>query len=377
MMIDRRTILYAVVKGLMMCLLLFPVTVLAEEAFVVLTSYEEYPVWQEAFEDPRELIYDQEHYYSFSVPGDWVQSTNEEHYQLFSDMSWIDAGRLLREQKKGESAGLVSYWVRLQLHVPQGYRVGVENFRFKNATDDVWVKMVLEEMDSVLGYEWIREDPLGLANGEYHLRMMARKGVDLKEAIEKAELLCDVTWHPGTEKAFTATIQVLSPYLAEQSYDQPVQVEVLNARQVPDERVMGQIRDTEEFWDNMTPYHYLLYMDDYDLWEVTARITKEGDCPLVNLRWKGTGVGGSWLNFGGEYIYDQELDLAPEETQVEATFYVVSLQGSTQERQLNYLRSEEVWLEYATEYVGIFDYLYTPGPKYQVKVDMSKVELTE
>jgi len=364
---------------LLLCLL--PLCALSEEAFVVLTSYEEHPAWQEEFDEHKGLFYPQRSYYSFGNERhgpDLIEVSGEESYLLFSDLDYLDAAKLLYEkglQPEDVHHGYASYWVRVQLHVPQGYRVGVENFRFKNAADDVWVKMVLEEMDGILGEVWLDDKVPGLRSGEYHLRMMARKGADLKAAIEKAELVCDVTWHPGTEKAFTATVQVLSPYLANMSCDQPVQAEVLCVRQVPDEEAMRVMEETDSFWDNMTPSHYLLHMDAYDLWEVTAKITKETGHPLVDLRWKGTGVGGSWLNFGGEYIYDQELDLASEETQVEATFYVVSLQGSTQERQLNYLRSEEVWLEYATEYVGIFDYLYTPGPKYQVKVDMSKVEI--
>ena len=362
---------------------------LAEEAFVVLTSYEEHPAWQEEFENPHLLRYDNEVYYSFSVEtGEpfLTKTTDEKHYQLFSDMSWLDAIRLIREKNKVEfewlskrsiipeeaNIGFASYWVRVQLHVPEGTRVGVENFRFIRPTDKVWVSIVLEELASM------RPDDGGLTNGEYHLRMMTRKGVDLKTAIEEAELVCDVTYGPGTKDVKTETIEVLAPYLAEQSYDRPVEVTAMTARKVPDGEVLKIIANTEDYWDGGNVYENCQYLLKKDLWEITALITKETGYPLMGYRWRGGVVGGGWVHGSESGVrYDEEMDLWPEETQREVTFYLLMAEKDSDTKMLKALRQSPIRFEYATECVGDLAYDYIPGPKYQVKVDMSKVEISE
>ena len=52
------------------------------------------------------------------------------------------------------------------------------------------------------------------------------------------------------------------------------------------------------------------------------------------------------------------------ETARDATFYLMG-------------KPEAVYMTYACEWKGEWGFLYTPGPKYRVKVDMSKVELSE
>ena len=380
----------AAAKILLGCLILMtPLCTLAEEAFVVLTSYEEHPPWQEAFEDPRLLRYDNEVYYSFSIEtGEpfLKKTTDEKHYQLFSDMSWLDAIRLIREENKAEvewlskrsvippeaNIGFVSYWVRVQLHVPQGVKVGVENFRFIQPTDKVWVRMVLEELAG------IKPDAGGLTNGEYHLRMMTRKGVDLKAAIEEAGLVCDVTYGPGAHSVKTETVTVLSPYLSAQSYDRPVEVTALTARKIPDGEVLKIIANTEDYWDGGNVYEHCQYLLKEDLWEIDALITKETGYPLVGYRWHGGVVGGGWMHNSESGVhYDAQMDLWPEETEREVTFYLLMEEKETDAKLLKTLRQSPIRLAYATEYVGELDYSYTPGPKYQVRVDMSKVALTE
>ena len=361
--------------GVLLCLL--PFFALGEEAFVVLTSYEEHPAWQEEFDSRQELFSVNEFYYTFgneNCQAGLAKTTSETNYLLFSNMGWQEAGQMYFQQ-----AELESYWVRLQLHVPENTRVSVENFRFSQPTDKVWVKMVLEEMDSGQGYSWVHKEPLGLYSDEYHLRMMARKGVDLKAAIEEAGLVCDVMYNPGTEEAYSETVKVLSPDLAEQSYDRWVEVTALTAKKLSDEEALRTVITTEEFWDRGDIYEECqYYLHKKDLWEITATVTKEFGYPLVGYRWRGHLVGGGWEKWSEiPTRYDVRNDLEPEETEGEVRFYLVATDAGSDGETLENLQYREVSLEYATEYVGEFDYFYTPGPKYQVKVDMSKVELTE
>jgi len=112
---------------LLLCLL--PLCALSEEAFVVLTSYEEHPAWQEEFDEHKGLFYPQRSYYSFGNERhgpDLIEVSGEESYLLFSDLDYLDAAKLLYEkglQPEDVHHGYASYWVRVQLHVPQGYRV--------------------------------------------------------------------------------------------------------------------------------------------------------------------------------------------------------------------------------------------------------------
>ena len=256
--------------------------------------------------------------------------------------------------------------------------MGVENFRFRKATDDVWVKMVLEEMDSILGYLWVGDEPMGLEGGEYHLRLMARKGVDLKKALQEAELVCDVTWHPGTAKARTENIQVQADGLTEKNYNWPVEVRGLTARRMLDEDARREIEDTAGFWDESDFDLEPLDLEKEDLWEITAEISKQSGYPLVGFSWKGSGVGGGWRHrMESPTVYDYYMDLWPEETRREVIFYVRLEEDANAGKLIRNLRQKEISLAYATEYVGDWENLYIPGPKYQVQVDMSRVELSE
>jgi len=356
---------------IVLLLFMLPLTALAKEVSVVLDSYQEHEEWHEEFENRRWLSYKIFTYYSFTSGR--VEASNIENYLLFNGLERDKAVQLLEN-----SSRLENWWMRLQLQVPQGVRVGVENFRFRNATDDVWVKMVLEEMDSILGYLWVGDEPMGLEGGEYHLRLMARKGVDLKTALKEAQLVCDVTWHPGTVKARTETIQVQADGLTEKNHNWPVEVRGLTARRMLDEDARREIEDTAGFWDESDFDLEPLDLEKEDLWEITAEISKQSGYPLVGFVWKGSGVGGGWRHrMESPTIYDYYMDLWPEETRREVTFYVRLEEDANAGKLIRNLRQKEISLAYATEYVGELDYSYTPGPKYQVQVDMSKVALTE
>ena len=364
---------------LFMLLCLLPLFALGEGVSVALTSYEEHEALHEWRLKLHYLLWGsggEMDYFTFgneTKPSGRSEVSNDLHYRLFAGLTRGKANQLFSHFSKWKS-----YWVRLQLQVPEGVRVGVENFRFRKAKDDVWVKMVLEEMDSGLGYSWVGDEPMGLEGGEYHLQLMARKGVDLKKALQEAQLVCDVTWHPGTAKARTETVKVQVSRLKEKSYNRKVWIKAVTAERLSQDWALDEVKDTEEFWDCLDDVEGLLNSGEKELWRITAQITKKAGYPLADFFWWGDQVGGGWAHFTESPTdYDYHMNMWPEETEGEVDFFVLADAGISDEEMLKSLRRKEIHFEYATEYVGDLEYDYTPGPKYQVKVDMSKVELTE
>ena len=357
---------------LLLCLL--PLFALGEGVSVALTSCEKHEQWHEELLEQHWILGKEASYYSFgneSKLSGLITASNETDYQLFKGLTNEKASMLIRRLSSWET-----WWVRVQVIGPPDIRLGIENFRFIEPREDVWVKMVLEEMDSILGYLWVGDEPMGLKSGEYHLRVMARKGVDLKTAL--AGLVCDVTFYPGMKWSTTQTVTVQTAQLREESHERPVEVQALRARRMLDEDARIEIEDTAGFWDDSDFDLEPLDLKKEDLWEITAEISKESGYPLVGFSWKGSGVGGGWRHrLESPTVYDCYMDLWPEETRREVTFYVRVKEDDNAGKVISDLRQKDIGLEYATEYVGDWENLYTPGPKYQVKVDMSKVELAE
>ena len=267
----------------------------------------------------------------------------------YTDMDWPAYQQIQDQQGQWEAR-----WLRLHLDAPEP--VSVENFRL-TISENAFVQYALEEMQSLDGWFWVEDQQLpGLENGEYHLTMLVKKGCD---PFEKAELWCDVNGQ---------AMRVDTSALKQESLDGGVTVTAQSVRQLTAEEAFPLFHQGRGYWDT----DICQALDEWSnqpLYEVTALIEKAPGLPLLQPRWETpdhpTHAGGGWqyaLLTGT--VDDFALDMEEGETAREATFYLMG-------------KPEAVYMTYACEWTGEWGVLYTPGPKYQVKVDMSKVALTE
>ena len=354
---------------LLLCLL--PLCALGEEVSVALTSYEEHEALHEKLLAYHWVLGEESVYYSFGSEREEAglrEVSNETDYQLFTGLTREKADGMIRRL-----SGWKSWWVRLKINIPKGTQAVVENFRFLRPTEKIWIKMVPEVMEHAYGADY---EGLGLERGEYHLWVLARADTDLKTALEEAQPVCDVIWYPGTPRVRSERAAVDASALRERSFDQPVRVQALTARKMTDEEALEETADTRSFWDDSDFDLEPLDLRKEDLWEITAGITKKIGYPLVAYRWLGSGVGGGWRRpMESPVIYDTYMHMRPEDRTRVATFYVRFGEQDSLGAAMDELLGKDVGFEYATEYSGDMEDYYTAGPRHQVKVDMSKVEI--
>ena len=273
------------------------------------------------------------------------------------------------------------YWVRLTIEVKGQAQVAISNFRVENGME-TGILTASECMEN--GYWAFPFVMFYTGTSTAHLDMVVyqRDMTDqqINSAFEKAKLVCDVTYYPGTCDSFTETVQVSTKNVKRETYykEGGFKIWIDSCWEISDTAMMA---DYEESWSHVPkearedvlihPENYGLYVLDgykekhmpWNVYEVHKSLVKDEKDVWVESY---IGCSESFVSYFGNMLENGTNSFSME--------VFVRKAGRNQKEIEDLLKSLVIQAEFCTEFVGDDEGHGFDGVVFSVPVDLSNMQ---
>ena len=317
---------------------------------------------------------DGESYYTWNEDKQNVIQEN-----VNNDWDLMDISQEERNILNGSMGEYRKYWMRLKLKEQDGAQVAIGNFRMENSAKiGIWTAKELIEM----GFQARNPDAVLQGDSTVHLDMVAnvkeRTDRQMNKVFAKAKLLCDITYYPGTQDAFTETIRVSTKNVKRETYYKEggyrIWMETCEAANPPasvaDLTDMSYLPKSVKEEIEIDPENYCLYIYwgfsqkqmPWDVRHVCKSLAEEQD--------------GVWVEnyVDTELTYDHSWnDMYENKVELLRMEVVLRKDGKSTEELENWLKGMAFSARFRTEFVGDEENVGYGGIHFTIPIDTSAV----
>ena len=271
------------------------------------------------------------------------------------------------------------YWMRVNVKVQGDAEIALSNFRIENSGEvEIWPVRELVE----LGSNSKIVDGIFEGSSVAHLEMIsyAKDKTDrqMNKVFAKAKLLCDITYYPGTQGAFTETIRVSTKNVKRETYYKEggyrIWMETCEAANPPasvaDLTDMSYLPKSVKEEIEIDPENYCLYIYwgfsqkqmPWDVRHVCKSLAEEQD--------------GVWVEnyVDTELTYDHSWnDMYENKVEPLRMGVVLRKDGKSTEELENWLKGMAFSARFRTEFVGDEENVGYGGIHFTIPIDTSAV----
>ncbi len=271
------------------------------------------------------------------------------------------------------------YWMRVNVKVQGDAEIALSNFRIENSGEvEIWPVRELVE----LGSNSKIVDGIFKGSSVAHLEMIsyAKDKTDrqMNKVFAKAKLLCDITYYPGTQGAFTETIRVSTKNVKRETYYKDGGYRIwmetceaanppLSLRDVEDAPYLPESvkKDAEANLENYQMYIFFGFSQKQMLWNVRSvykSLAEEQDGIWVE----------GYVNTACDYSSSMD-DMYENGIERFAFEVILRKDGKSPDELENWLKEMAFTATFGTELVGDEENIGYDGIQFTIPIDTSAV----